>query len=100
MSNIGTLATSIFENEFDSTGVTVVSISGWLENNIGQLNNLLYKSFSGISGEVPGLGLEEQNIYKELYLYHYYFSYFRHRCFVNSYGTNLCFYLLLITKGI
>lgn len=72
MSNIGTLATSIFENEFDSTGVTVVSISGWLENNIGQLNNLLYKSFSGISGEVPGLGLEEQNIYKELYLYHYY----------------------------
>ena len=35
-----------------------------------------------------------------LYLYHYYFSYFKHHCFVNSYGTNLCFYLLSIMKGI
>lgn len=72
MSNIGDLANSIYINEFDSTGVTVESISGWLENNIGQLNNVLYTSFSGVSGEVSGLNLEEQNIFKQMYLYHYY----------------------------
>ena len=72
MSNIGDLANSIYINEFDSTGVTVESISGWLENNIGQLNNVIYTSFSGVSGEVSGLNLEEQSIFKELYLYHYY----------------------------
>lgn len=72
MSNIGDLANSIYVNEFDSTGVTLESISGWLENNIGQLNNVIYTSFSGVSGEVSGLNLEEQSIFKELYLYHYY----------------------------
>ena len=72
MSNIGDLANSIYVNEFDSTGVTVDAISGWLENNIGQLNNVLYTSFSGDNGDVDGLNLEEQNIYKQMYLYHYY----------------------------
>ena len=72
MSNIGTLATSIFENEFDSTGITVASISGWLENNVGELNNLLYSSFSGTSGNISGLNLEEQNIYQEMFLHHHY----------------------------
>jgi hypothetical protein len=72
MSNIGDLANSIYINEFDSTGVTVDGISGWLENNIGQLNNVLYTSFSGENGNVSGLNLEEQNIYKQMYLYHYY----------------------------
>ena len=72
MSNIGTLATSIFVNEFDSTGITVVSISGWLENNIGELNNLLYTSFSGTNGNIAGLNLEEQNIYQEMFLHHHY----------------------------
>ena len=48
------------------------SISGWLGANIGQLNILLNTSFSGVSGEVIGLGLEEQDIYKEMYLSHYY----------------------------
>jgi hypothetical protein len=72
MSNIGDLANSIYVNEFDSTGVTVDAISGWLENNIGQLNNVLYTSFSGENGNVSGLNLEEQNIYKQMYLYHYY----------------------------
>tara|TARA_E500000318_G_scaffold108087_1_gene118293 strand:- start:213 stop:677 length:465 start_codon:yes stop_codon:yes gene_type:complete len=72
MSNIGDLANSIYVNEFDSTGVTVEAISGWLENNIGQLNNVLYTSFSGENGSVSGLNLEEQNIYKQMYLYHYY----------------------------
>ena len=72
MSDIGDLANSIYVNEFDSTGVTVEAISGWLENNIGQLNNVLYTSFSGDNGDVDGLNLEEQNIYKQMYLYHYY----------------------------
>jgi hypothetical protein len=72
MSNIGNLATSIYINEFDSTGVTVESISGWLDSNIGQLNNVLYTSFSGVSGDVSGLYLEEQSVYKQMYLYHYY----------------------------
>jgi hypothetical protein len=72
MNNIGNLASSIFINEFDSTGITIDSISGWLDSNIGQLNNVLYTSLSGINGNVNGLGLEEQSIYKEMYLYHYY----------------------------
>ena len=72
MNDIGNLANSIYVNEFDSTGVTVEAISGWLENNIGQLNNVLYTSFSGENGNVSGLNLEEQNIYKQMYLYHYY----------------------------
>jgi|TARA_R110001632_G_scaffold35298_3_gene89138 hypothetical protein len=72
MNNIGDLANSIYINEFDSSDITVESISGWLGANIGQLNILLNTSFSGVSGEVIGLGLEEQDIYKEMYLSHYY----------------------------
>ncbi len=48
------------------------SISGWFENNIGQLNNALYTNFSGVSGQIDGLNLEEQEIFKQMYLYHYY----------------------------
>ena len=51
---------------------TVESISGWLDSNVGQLNNVLYTSFSGVSGDVEGLLLEEQSIYKQMYLYHHY----------------------------
>ena len=72
MSTIGNLSNSIFVNEFDSAGVSETSISGWLDNNIGKLNNVLYTSFSGINGEISGFGLEEESIYKEMYLYHYY----------------------------
>jgi hypothetical protein len=72
MGNIADLANSIYVNEFDSVGVTIDSISGWLENNIGQLNNTLHTSFSGINGNIDGLNLEEQSIYKEMYLSHYY----------------------------
>ena len=72
MGNIGNLANSIYINEFDSTGVTVDSISGWLESSIGKLNNVLYTSFSGSNGQVNGLKLEEESILREMYLYHYY----------------------------
>ena len=72
MGNIADLANSIYINEFDSSGITVDSISGWLENNIGQLNNTIYTSFSGVSGNIDGMKLEEQDIFKEMYLCHYY----------------------------
>ena len=72
MSDIGNLANAIYVNEFDSTGITVETISGWLENNLGSLNGALYTSFSGVSGNISGFNLEEQAIYKEMYLYHYY----------------------------
>ena len=72
MSDIGNLANAIYVNEFDSTGITVETISGWLENNLGSLNGALYTSFSGVDGNISGFNLEEQAIYKEMYLYHYY----------------------------
>ena len=73
MSNLGDLATSINSIEFDSaTSPSIASISGWLENNLGKLNTALYTRFSGVNGEVSGLLLEEQNIYKQMYLYDYY----------------------------
>jgi len=70
--SISGLANDIFVNELDSTGVTESSVSGWLSENIGMLNTYLYTSFSGDGDNVSGLGLEEQDIYKEMYLYHYY----------------------------
>ena len=73
MSNLGDLATSIRTTEFDSAASPTSNlISGWLDANLGKLNNVLFTSFSGSAGEVTGLNLEEQNIYKEMYLYHYY----------------------------
>jgi len=71
MSVIGDLASGIFVDEFDSdTGIaTSGSIQAWLENNLGQLNNLIYKDFSGVDAE---LDTEAQSIHKELYMYNYY----------------------------
>ena len=75
------LDNSVFVNEFDSdTDMATLSlISGWFENNIGELNTLIFTSFSG-SGEAgksshvfhPTMGLEESGIYKKLYLKHFY----------------------------
>ena len=60
MSDISGLATDIFEREFDETGVTFNSISGWLNENVGRLNNYLYTSFSGNGATISGMGLEEE----------------------------------------
>lgn len=75
------IANSIFINEFDSDTdmASLTQISGWFENNLGELNTLLFTSFSG-SGKAgastqvftPTLGLEESGIYKKLYLKHFY----------------------------
>ena len=71
--NVGTLATNIWDTEFgDATGdrtARISSISGWLQVNVGQLNNYIYTSFSGEANGtiVPetAFGLEEENIYTE-----------------------------------
>jgi hypothetical protein len=71
MSVISDLASNIFTDEFDSdTGIaTSGSIQGWLENNLGELNNLIYKDFSGVDAN---LDTEAQSIYKELYFHNYF----------------------------
>jgi hypothetical protein len=71
MNEIGTLASGIFVAEFDSnTGLnSISSISGWLQNNIGALNTLIYADFSG---EDPGFEDEENAIFSKLYMSVYY----------------------------
>ena len=75
------LANTVFVNEFDSDTnmATLAQVSGWFENNVGELNNLLFTSFSG-DGDAghpdqvftPAMGFEESGIYKKLYLKHFY----------------------------
>jgi len=82
---ISTIATGIFNDEFDSdTGfATIESISGWLANNVGLLNTTLYTAFSGSGSAVEypddtviqpsGIfRFEEADIYKQVYLTNYY----------------------------
>jgi len=74
MSNIGEIATRIYENEFADAPTElerefrIEYISGWLEANIGQLNNLTYQSF----GTGTTFLQEEENIFTQLYLKDYY----------------------------
>ena len=68
------LASGLVTTEFDYiTGsdldVELQNASGWFSANLGTLNNRIFTSFSG---EAPNLGLEEQSIYKHLYLSNYY----------------------------
>jgi hypothetical protein len=75
MNIFGVLGYQIYSYEFDGDpAVTSVSaISGWLESNLGLLNNMLYSSFSGVVSETEtDMPLEAQNIHKELYMYNYY----------------------------
>ncbi|MHA2052017.1 MAG: hypothetical protein ACW99F_00345 [Candidatus Hodarchaeales archaeon] len=74
MNTVGSLANDIASGYFSYlTGSEldsqITSISGWLETNFGQLNNMLYTSFSGANAP---LKLEEQAIYTQLYLKSYY----------------------------
>ena len=82
MNDFKTLADSVFVNEFDSdtSMATQTQVSGWFENNVGELNTLLFTSFSG-SGigtnaariqPTSTFGLEESGIYKQIYLKHFY----------------------------
>ena len=71
LNEIGNLATGIFKYDFDSnTGDVLVGyISGWLQNNIGELNVLIHTCYSGAN---PGLHLEEQAIYRQVFLKNHY----------------------------
>jgi len=71
------LADEIFANEFeyDSGYAQFYFISGWLANNIGQLNNRIYSSFEVENGNFEPTGRfrqEERAIYKQMYLYEFY----------------------------
>jgi len=71
------LSTEIYQNEFDSdTGYASLSlISGWLENNVGQLNTKIYSSFYVQNSNFEPSGQfkqEERSIYKQMYLYEFY----------------------------
>lgn len=81
MNQIGNLAASIYDTEFGYADTElarereIVAISGWLIANEGLLNTLIYTQFSGGNpGTVKGshFGLEEQEIFKQLYLSKYY----------------------------
>ena len=74
MAQAGEIATRIYDNEFDDQPTQlerlfkIEQISGWLEANVGQLNNLLYTQF----GSGTNFKLEEENILTQLYLRDYY----------------------------
>ena len=92
---VSTIATGIYNDEFDSeTGYsTLVSISGWLANNVGLLNTQLYTSYSGSGVSVSdtqypndtvlapsgNFRFEEADIYKQIYLTNYYTQKKSHR---------------------
>ena len=74
MASLGEIAERIFDNEFDDASTQlerlfkIQSISGWLEGNVGQFNNLTYQSF----GTGDSFLMEEENILTQLYLKNYY----------------------------
>lgn len=74
MSNIGDIATRIYDNEFDDAPsqlereFKIESISGWIEANVGQFNNLTYQSYD--TGDM--FPQEEENILTQLYLKDHY----------------------------
>ena len=76
MSQLGELAEELVSTEFayltgSEATVEENRASGWFEANLGQLNTLLYSSFSGSD---PDLRLEEDAIYKQMYLKNYWGS--------------------------
>ena len=75
--DFGDLASGVFVNEFDEDTdmATLSEISGWFSQNLGELNTLLFTSFSGSGNGViypKRFGLEESGIFQKLYLKHFY----------------------------
>jgi hypothetical protein len=72
---LGVVATKIYDEEigFHVSGnartIEIGLIANWLEGHLGELNNLIYTSFSGYNPE--NFNLEEQSILRELYLSEY-----------------------------
>jgi hypothetical protein len=71
VNEIGNLASGIYKFDFDENKnfVNPSFVSGWLQNNIGELNVLIHSCYSG---ENPGMGDEEQSIYRQIFLRDYY----------------------------
>ena len=73
--NLGKLAVDIYDQEIgfqehgESRNKEIGLISGWLEGHLGELNNLIFTSFSGQNPS--SFGLEEQAIIREMYLSEY-----------------------------
>ena len=75
--SVHNLADEIFVNEFEyDTGYAqFYFISGWLANNVGQLNTKIFTEFEVVSGNFTPTGefkQEERAIYKQMYLYEFY----------------------------
>ena len=75
--SVHNLADEIFGNEFEyDTGYAqFYFISGWLANNVGQLNAKIFTEFEVVSGNFTPTGefkQEERAIYKQMYLYEFY----------------------------
>jgi hypothetical protein len=77
MLSIKDLAQQVFEELQSPTDLSVSSIAFWMVTNIGQLNNMIGKSY-GVTSEgtdiTPLLGYGEKAIYKQLYVIHFYSS--------------------------
>ena len=71
VNEVGNLASGIYKYDFDEDNQVVNQsyISGWLQNNMGELNILIHTCYSGA---YPGMGDEEQSIYRQVFLKEYY----------------------------
>lgn len=73
--SIGKLAVDIYDQEIgfhehgNARTTEINLVSGWLEGHLGELNNLIFTSFSGENPE--GFQLEEQSILREMYISEY-----------------------------
>ena len=71
INEIGNLASGIFLYDFDEDSGVIRPeyVSGWLQNNLGELNVLTHSCFKG---ENPGFSEEEQSIYRQIFLKSFY----------------------------
>ena len=68
MSAIEDFASGVYEDIGSPSTPTVVSISGWAENNIGLLNIVIDTCYITASGDFyPAMGNQESGIYQEMY---------------------------------
>lgn len=77
MNDFGNLAYSIVKYNFkeDVSRFPISYVSGWLEANLGELNEITHQCFYiGESGNIAptGLNLAEESIFSKLYTIHYY----------------------------
>lgn len=79
--NINCLASGLWEDLGEPTNISIPYISGWLNWNIGKLNNNIATDFSGVngvftytddSGNMVGMAPEEIDIYKMMFWYAFY----------------------------